>query len=89
MLNLKRNVIAAIAVISLSLPLVSMAQSVQSGKETRSARVPVKRSPASYKDIYNTTQTPFKMTRRVDDSAYRGSFTLPEFGPDYHGSNGG
>ncbi len=89
MLNLKRSVLAAIAVLSLSLPLASMAQSAESGKQTQSAGGPVKRSPAQHKDIYNATQMPFQMTPRVDDSAYHRSFTLPEFEPDYHGSNGG
>jgi len=89
MLNLQHNIIATIAAVVLSLPLMSMAQAGQSGKGTLADGTPLRKQLASHKGIYNTTRTPSTMIPKVDDSAYRGHYTLPEFAPDYHGSNGG
>ena len=77
MSGMQRNTIAAIAVALFSLPVISVAHAKQGGKNTSVA----------YKAIYNTTSTISRP--RADDSAYHGHFTLPEFSPDYHGSNGG
>jgi len=82
-LNLQHNIIATIAAVVLSLPLMSMAQAGQSGKGTPADGTPLRKQLASHKGIYNTTRTPSTMTPK------RGHYTLPEFAPDYHGSNGG
>jgi hypothetical protein len=75
MLNLKRNIIAAIAAVSLSLPLMSGAQA----KEAKAA-------PAAHKAIYNTTRTPSTTPQTVNEGLNQKDFALP-FAPDYHGSN--
>ncbi len=92
MLKMRNAAIVAVAAASLSLPLMSTAQAGQDGKETPAARMPLKKQLAKrniHNTTYNTTRTPATMTPNVDDSAYHGHFTLPEFAPDYHGSNGG
>jgi hypothetical protein len=89
MSNLQRKTIVAIAVTLLSLSVMSLAQAGQDGKETRAAGMSVEKQSVVHREIYNTTRMPSTMTPKADDSAYHGNFTLPEFAPDYHGSNGG
>jgi hypothetical protein len=70
--------IAVIALASLSLSVMSVAQA-QGGQGT-----------PKLKGIYNTTRNPATINRQTPkpDAAVRNS-TWPEGEPDYHGSNGG
>jgi hypothetical protein len=77
-----------IAAAWLSLPVMAAAQAGQADQETPVAGTPLRKQPAKHKAIYGTTRTPSTMTPNVDDSAYHGHFTLPEFAPDYHGGIG-
>jgi hypothetical protein len=75
--------IAAITAGSLSLPLVSMAQAHYRAEGSLMNRHWAYGYSAPYR-----TQPPPNPTVR-NPAAYHGHFTLPEFDPYYHGSNGG
>ena len=75
--------IAAIATASLSLPMMSIAQAHQRREETSINR----HWGYNYSEPY-WAQQPLNPTAR-NPAAYHGHFTLPEFDPQYHGSNGG
>jgi hypothetical protein len=78
---LRGAAIAAIAAGSISLPMMSIAQAHQ-----RPTLIKVHRNGYDYdlrwseREVYHPPRNP---------AAYHGHFTLPEFDPDYHGSNGG
>jgi hypothetical protein len=75
----RHAIIAVIAVASLSLSVMSVAQA-QGGEGT-----------PKLKGIYNTTRNPATINRETPkpDAAFRNYPTWPEGEPDYHGSNGG
>ena len=73
---------AAITAASLSLPLMSMAQAHQRAEGTLMDRHWAYNYSAPY-----WTPPPNPGVR--NPAAYHGYFTLPEFDPYYHGSNGG
>lgn len=77
MSNPQRQTIAAIAVVLLSLPLMSGAQAKEA-----------KAMPAVHQAIYNTTGMPSTRPPTTNGGLNHGDFALP-FAPDYHGSNGG
>jgi hypothetical protein len=74
---------AAIVAVSLSLPLMSMAQAQQRAEGTLMNRHWGYNYSAPY-----WAQQPLNPTVR-NPAAYHGHFALPEFDPNYHGSNGG
>jgi hypothetical protein len=88
MLNMRSAAIAVITSASLSLLAMSAAQAGQDGKETSAVGISVKKQQIPHK-IYNTARTPFVVDRQVGPAAFSGANLVPEFSPDYHGSNGG
>jgi hypothetical protein len=78
---LRGTAIAAIAAGSISLTMMSIAQAHQ-----RPTLINLHRAGYDYdhrwsaREVYRPPRNP---------AAYHGHFTLPEFQPDYHGSNGG
>jgi hypothetical protein len=75
--------IVAITAASLALPLMSMAQAHQRAEGTLINR----HWAYDYSAPYWTQRSPNPRVR--NPAAYHGLFTLPEFDPYYHGSNGG
>jgi hypothetical protein len=80
---LRGAAIAALAAGSISLPMMSIAQAQQRPEAT-----PVKLHRAGYNYDYRWSEREVYHPPR-NPAAYHGHFALPEFTPDYHGSNGG
>ena len=77
---------AAMAVIlagALSPPMLSIAQAHQSAERALLDR----HWGYNYSEPYGAQNPPNRSAR--NPAAYHGYFTLPEFDPEYHGSNGG
>ena len=86
MLKLVIWLCAAVAVIvagALYLPMMSMAQAHQGAKRALLNR----QWGYAYSEPYWAQKPPSRSAR--NPAAYHGYFTLPEFDPEYHGSNGG
>jgi hypothetical protein len=79
MFNLRRRTMASVAVTLLSLPLMSVAQAGQDGKQT----------PPAHRAIYNTTRDFPAVNRPTPplDGTFHMELTWPQGSPDFHGSN--
>ena len=80
-IGLRAAAIAAIAAGSISLPMMSIAQALQ-----RPTLINLHRAGYDY-DSRWSERGGYRPPR--NPAAYHGHFTLPEFDPNYHGSNGG
>jgi hypothetical protein len=80
---LRAAAIAAIVAGSISLPMMSMVQAHQ-----RSAATLINLHRAGYNYDHRWSVREVNPPPR-NPAAYHGHFTLPEFDPNYHGSNGG
>jgi len=82
-ISLRGAAIAALAAGSISLPMVSAAQAHQPA-----GAMPINQQRAGYDYVHRWSERGDSRPTR-NPAAYHGHFTLPEFDPDYHGSNGG
>jgi hypothetical protein len=80
---LRGAAIAAIAIGSISLPMMSVAQAHQASEVML-----INQQRAGYDYEHRWSERELRRPTR-NPAAYHGHFTLPEFDPEYHGSNGG
>lgn len=88
MLNIRGAAVAGTAVASLLLP-ISAVQAQPGDTSEQFVTILLKKNSASHQKIYNTTQAPSATKRPAGTETPQGFPTAPEFGADFHGSNGG
>lgn len=88
MLNTRGVAVAATFVASLLLP-ISAVQAQRGETSEQVVTILLTKNSASHQKIYNTTKAPSATKRPADTQVPQGLPTAPEFGPDFHGSNGG